>query len=57
MDEQIVEVGLERETKNYFVYAEIPGDEPKAVQALYLTKQVAGSRAPRRLRLTIEESD
>ncbi len=57
MEEQIVEVALERETRNYFVYGEVEGDQPKVVEALYVTKAVAGSRAPRRLRVTIEESD
>ena len=57
MEEQIVEVGLERETKNYFIYGEIQGDQPKVVEALYVTKIVAGPKAPRRLRVTIEESE
>ncbi len=50
-----IEFAFERETKNTFRYQEVvePGYPPK-IGALYIQKWIVGSKAPARLKVTIE---
>jgi len=51
-----VEFELERETKHTFRYGEITTGKPELVGSLNVQQSALGGRAPKRIRVTIEEA-
>jgi hypothetical protein len=51
-----VEFEFERETKHTFRFQELTGGKPEVVGTLYVQQSALGGRAPKKIRVTIEEA-
>ncbi len=56
MDIQIITFILERETKNTIRYQEDASGKPPAIGTLYLQKWLLGNEIPKKLTVTVAES-
>jgi hypothetical protein len=57
MEKQTLTFTLERETKNTIRYAEDANGKPPAIGTLYVQKWLLGNEPPRKLTITIGESE
>jgi hypothetical protein len=56
MDIKVIELKIERETKNTVRYEEDTSGMPPAVGTLYVQKWALGTPPPQRLKVTLEAS-